>query len=772
MVCVLLITANYKVSGIWKTTKPYAKIGGAWQVPKSAWKKIGSSWKSWFLQSGVIDSGYKEYDNHKGFGINYILNVIKKQTDGKFVVGGTFTSVNGLGALGLVRLNTDFTLDTTFGMTSNSVNDLAIQPDGKIVAVGSFSQTATIGNGVMRFNADGTPDTVFKTNIGISTQGSGANAVTLQSDGKILIGNSIFWNGSGLNRLVRLNEDGTRDTTFNIGTGFNSTVTSIAVQTDGKILVGGTFTTYQGVGYVRIIRLNTDGSIDNTFNIGTGLNGIVRKIVIQSTTNKILIGGDFTIYNGVNVPRLIRLNDDGTRDTTFNGSAFSNGVRSIKEHTDGNLFIGWDGSPRLNKTDLNGNLDSGFNSNINPGVGGSAAVPGIAISDTGVLVVVGSQAIFKNNFYTGITTINMDGTTNSAITPRLGINAAATDIAFQQDGKAILVGGFSNWDNATTSQNRIARLNTDGTRDTTFNIGTGFNNGTALVAIRTDGKIIVHGQATSYNGVTTNQTTLLNSNGTRDTSFAAPIFVGQDIAVQSDNKIIIGGTTSYTIGGVVYNRLIRLNANGSVDTTFNMGTGLNAFVQQVTVMPDGKIMLSGAFATYNGATANRIMRLNADGTIDTTFNAPVMSSSVFAFAVQSDGKIVIGGAFNTVGGQARSRIARLNADGTLDNTFNIGTGFNNLSPIRMGTFSDDKVIIATQSITATYNGQFFGGVNRLNADGTLDTTFSNNLLGGNVSVTVSNIRQQFDKKIVVVGSFAGFSQKPYYSWARFGGEDA
>ena len=511
------MTANYKVSGIWKTTKPYAKIGGAWQVPKSAWKKIGSSWKSWFLQSGVIDSGHKEYDNHKGFG-NYTLSVIKKQADGKFVVGGNFTSVNGLVARALVRLNTDFTLDTTFGMPSNSVVDLAIQPDGKIIAVGSFPQTATIGNGVMRFNADGTPDTIFKTNTGIGTQGSGASAIALQSDGKILIGNSTFWNGSGVNRLVR--------------------------------------------------------------------------------------------------------------------------------------------------------------------------------------------------------------------------------------------------------------LNTDGTRDTTFNIGTGFNNATALVAIRPDGKIIVHGIATSYNGVTTNQTTLLNSDGTRDASFAAPIFFGQDIAVQSDNKVIIGSNAPYTIGGVVYNRLIRLNANGSVDTTFNMGTGLNAAVQQVTVMPDGKIMLSGTFVTYNGATANRIIRLNADGTRDTTFNAPVISSSVSAFAVQSNGKIVIGGAFATVGVQTYNRIARLNADGTLDATFNIGTGFLNVSPLRMATFSDDKVIIATQTSTATYNGQFFGGVNRLNADGTLDTTFSNNLLGGNANGAVSNIRQQPDKKIVAVGSFAGFAQKPYYSWVRFGGEDA
>ncbi len=124
------------------------------------------------------------------------------------------------------------------------------------------------------------------------------NSIAVQLDGKILVGGSFFsYRGAAKNRIVRLNTDGTIDTAFNTGTGFNSTVFSIAVQPDGKILVGGDFTNYKGVTENYIIRLNTNGTKDTSFNTGTGFDSAVYSIAVQSD-GKILAGGAFSTYIG------------------------------------------------------------------------------------------------------------------------------------------------------------------------------------------------------------------------------------------------------------------------------------------------------------------------------------------------------------------------------------------------------------------------------------------------------------------------------------------
>src|SRR5690606_5239549 len=96
-------------------------------------------------------------------------------------------------------------------------------------------------------------------------------ASSLQSDGKVVIGGAFSSiNGTVRDRIARLNTDGSLDTTFNPGTGANDLVTSISIQSDGKIIIGGWFIFYNGTAIKRIARLNTDGSLDNTFDPGTG----------------------------------------------------------------------------------------------------------------------------------------------------------------------------------------------------------------------------------------------------------------------------------------------------------------------------------------------------------------------------------------------------------------------------------------------------------------------------------------------------------------------
>ena len=149
--------------------------------------------------------------------------------------------------------------------------------------------------------ATGTPDTTFTINLGTGFN-NGVYAVAMQGDGKIVVsGNFTTLNGVASNRVARLNADGTPDTTFttNVGTGFNDFVFSVAVQADGKILAGGSFTTLNGASRNRIARLNADGTPDTTFatNVGTGFDNSAKSVAVQGD-GKIVVGGLFTTLNG------------------------------------------------------------------------------------------------------------------------------------------------------------------------------------------------------------------------------------------------------------------------------------------------------------------------------------------------------------------------------------------------------------------------------------------------------------------------------------------
>jgi uncharacterized delta-60 repeat protein len=134
--------------------------------------------------------------------------------------------------------------------------------------------------------------------------------VVIQSDGKIIIG------GNFTKCVARLNNDGTIDSFFNVGSGFNEVVNDIAIQSDGKIICVGSFTSYNGTTRNNIIRLNVDGSLDSSFNVGTGFNDSVNTIAIQSD-GKIMCGGNFSSYNETSRNKIARLNSDGSLDANF-----------------------------------------------------------------------------------------------------------------------------------------------------------------------------------------------------------------------------------------------------------------------------------------------------------------------------------------------------------------------------------------------------------------------------------------------------------------------
>jgi uncharacterized delta-60 repeat protein len=356
------------------------------------------------------------------------------------------------------------------------------------------------------------------------------SSIAIQPDGKILLGgNFSTYKGVSANFIIRLNSDGSKDLTFDNNIGFDGSVFTIAIQNDGKILCGGAFITYKGISANRIIRLNSDGSIDTSFNYGIGFDNQVAIITIQPD-GKILVGGDFTTYKGLTENYIIRLNSDGSKDLTFDN------------------LIGFDNE--------------------------------------------------------------------------------VLSIAIQPDGKIICGGQFNQYKGV--SANNIIRLNSNGTIDFTFNYGTGFNFSVSGIAIQPDGKILMGGSFFQYKGVSENYIIRLNSDGSKDISFDNSIgfnFFVSDIAIQPDGKILVVGLFT-TYKGVSANCIIRLNSDGSKDISFDNSVAFNDWLFSIAIQPDGKILCGGIFTSYKGYVNNFIIELNSDGSSSSTLNLTNVVTSI------------------------------------------------------------------------------------------------------------------------------------------------
>lgn len=247
----------------------------------------------------------------------------------------------------------------------------------------------------------------------------------------------------------------------------------------------------------------------------------------------------------------------------------------------------------------------------------------------------------------------------------------------------------------------IARLNSDGSLDATFNTaGSGPSQGVFSIAQQNDGKILIAGGFTSYDGISRGRIARLNNNGTLDQMFDSGI--GSDhiigsVILQSDGKVLIGSFTSFTYDNISRSSIARLNSDGSLDTSFNQfGLGGNLPMSSMTIQPNGKIIISGAFTSYNNVQTGGIVRLNTDGSLDSSFTKN-SSASAYSAIVLPNGKILVGGSFNS------SRLFRLNADATVDKLFDTGSGVNNVQRVILQP--DGKIL-------ACGNFNSFGGTNK------------------------------------------------------------
>jgi uncharacterized delta-60 repeat protein len=283
-----------------------------------------------------------------GAGVDGVVYSIAPQVDGKILIAGIFTKVNGIGRDGVARLNQDGSLDPTFAPAQGgSFYSVVAQADGKVIVGGSSLQ---------RLNPDGSVDGSFNAN-----PNDVVFTVAIQPDGKVLIGGwFVSVNGLARNRIARLNADGSLDQSFDPGQGATSTtqypaVYSIVPQNDGKVLVGGDFSTMAATPRQGIARLNIDGSLDASFNPDLGAD--IHSIALQPD-GRILVGGawSFETFSG-----LARLNTDGTTDTNFTLRTVAANIHSVVfSPTDGKGLFGGCTS-QVSRFADNGDIDLGFN---------------------------------------------------------------------------------------------------------------------------------------------------------------------------------------------------------------------------------------------------------------------------------------------------------------------------------------------------------------------------------------------------------------------------
>lgn len=587
------------------------------------------------------------------------IRSIALQTDGKIIVAGhSYNATNR--DFAVARYNVDGSLDNSFdsdgivttefasipGTGDESASSVNIQSDGKIILVGYTQNGSQNHFAVARYNADGSLDNSFDGDGKLTTDfglGSAtAMSSKLQNDGKLVVAGWSTADSTSSDAdfaVVRYNIDGSLDTSFDgdgklttdIGSRFDYG-NSVAIQTDGKIIVAGInnagYTSYIDPDFT-LVRYNTDGSIDSSFDIDGKVttnfgssNDIGNSVAIQADGKIVVVG---YISDGISKELTVtRYNTNGSLDNSFGGD----GIVTID--------LGYD--------DERGNS--------------------VAIQADGKIVVAGNSFL-----YLALARFNADGSLDTSFdgdgiqTIDLGLSSDnAYAIAIQTDGKLVVAGNSG-------IVFAVTRFNIDGSLDNTFDgdgrLITNFVGSTSAcyaVAIQADGKIVVAGNSDDdfalvrYN-IDGSLDSSFDSDGKLTTNFGIGSAVGKSIAIQSDGKLVVAGLGDNGTSNIDF-ILVRYKTDGSLDNSFDsdgkvftdFGSNMDDKGNSIIIQADGKMVVAGS--SSNGSNSDfALARYNTDGSLDLTFDNDGRLLTDFgaaddianAVAIQTDGKIVAAG---------------------------------------------------------------------------------------------------------------------------------
>jgi uncharacterized delta-60 repeat protein len=563
----------------------------------------------------------------------------------------------------------------------------AIQPDGRIL----------VNNGTVRLNTDGTIDATYNLAVPV---GSNTQVAVTRS------GNIIVQSGGA---LTECNPDGSVGVVL-LPASLELENLNFTLQADGKIVVWADGTV-EGAPY--IARINSDGSVDTSFNPGYGPNAPITSVAVQSD-GKLLVGGYFATFDHFNTPNFVRLNSDGTVDTTFDETGFPSITPTAIIELTNNQILMCDGGGRgvwLFNSDGTGATQVGSIS------GGAEDFTAIALQPDGKVLLGGAFTQYGTNIASGLIRLNSDGSFDStfsagSVLDNLGVQGVST-LAVDSAGHIYFCGSNSSenyYFAGAQITSGFVRLQSSGSPDLTFAPG-GTIPGQVLASARSaDGRVFVAGTFLSVNGVVRVGLAAFSSDGTLDTQFAPTIGIpwaplpradpqqpAANLTILADGSVLLAGTfsplESVGSGGVVH-----FMANGALDTSFNPTFNSGGHVDAVAVLPNGEWVVGGNFTTVAGASRANLAGFSTGGTLDAAFG--VMSGTngpVTLLSVRPSGGLYLAGAFSEVGSERNDSLAALNGDGTVDTTFSASSLAAGTQITSMAPMGDGRLMVATLS---------------------------------------------------------------------------
>ncbi|MCB2378701.1 T9SS type A sorting domain-containing protein [Hymenobacter sp. BT635] len=684
------------------------------------------------------------------------------QPDGKRLVIGNFARTDAGSSAFLVRYNADNSIDQAFTnnvaglrvLLSTTLSNVRVLPSGKLLLVGDGTLTL---NGVTRqdlmlLNADGTLDSSFDAGTASGTGLARVSAV--QADGKILLGGTFSsYNGVARRNMVRLLASGAVDPSFNPGTVFNTAVADITFQTDGRILVGGSFDAPAGVA-----RLLSTGALDPSFTSPFTAAAAVTMVGLQPD-GKILVGGAL-YFASSSSSSFVRLLPDGTHDITFTnriGNAtytFSitnrNDVTDFVMQPNGQvvvplIFSSSQPKELLTRFNSDGTRDATFAAPASFGT-----VNSLQQQINGQLLIGGSYFGLPNRRNSAVA-LSPDGGIDTAFNPLLLKLGSMRSMVQQPNGKVLAAGDFDEVNGVRV--NNIARFNADGSVDPSFAVPVSLLLTVEKLVLQPDGKVLAIGLAPGLN----NNMIRLLPNGSPDNTWLGPrgINIGNSVSqftLRSDGKI-------YVTNGSVLELLLTNGQGGIVETGFYPFEA-NASILSLLPLPDGKVLVGGLgqFLSSNSTPRQALVRVRADGSLDPTFSSPIQSvadTEVDELLLQPDGKIIVGGFTSaTYPSSVPYGLFRLLPTGAADNTFtaNLPTsgGYGWVKGLALQP--NGRVLVAA------YGNILLRTMN----NGSTDTSFGNAGFDG----PVEDVLVQPDGKILVAGGFATVDGQPVTGLAR------
>jgi uncharacterized delta-60 repeat protein len=740
---------------------------------------------------------------------------LASQSDGKLLVGGSFTQMNGLSRTGLVRLNRDGSLDMAFNPLFAPqgvvVNSVAVQPDGELLVSGLFgSVNGSDHNSIVRLNPDGTVDPSFQGQVQSADKQLpyAVDGLLLQPDGRILIrmgGNGFSVDGQASWSPARLNTDGSIDPSFIPATGFGD---PILLQSNSRIL------TYSPYTHSDVRRFNADGSVDPSFQLqidpgrsiwgvlptteggllvgewdvdGTALlcrltnTGLIERtyplnnavipyspLVLVNAGDALFLGGSFSQFNGVPCPGIVRLLPLGN---TMQGLQFSSSTTEVGEDAASATLL-------VVRTGNGGTgLTAGYATEGDPAYAGT----------TGTICFAPFETMKELTF-----PILHDPTVNSN---------RQFSVRLTNPGPGVLLGA-----GPAASIITIHDVERPGGVDFTFTPSIRSANyplnRVEHLALQPDGKVLASGGFVSSDGDTLTTLERLNPDGSLDQEFE--VVVQPDtgwgvsstvsfIIPRSNGKLVVGGRFT-RVSGEARNGLARLEPDGSLDESFDPDELVSGPVGAVAVQDDERILVAGA-PSPNGAPPQPILaRLNPDGESDPSFTPPSELEQVTALVLQPDGKVL---AAASMAGDYE--LVRLDKSGIFDSTFRAVRILNNLTsdalvvqrdgkivtrdctgkPIRLSadgsidsTFAASPNATAAGPIAVQSDGRILlnlngANVGRLNQDGSLDPSFDS---GKDTSGPANSLLVQSDGSVLVAGTFSTFDGVPRSGLVRLHGD--